>query len=62
EPPSSGEVVVVVGPEGGIAPAELAELEAAGAERLRLGPTVLRSATAGTVAAAVLLARTARWA
>lgn len=60
-PPSAGEVVVVVGPEGGIAPTELAELTSAGAEPLRLGPTVLRSATAGTVAAAVVLARTPRW-
>ncbi|MBO0826662.1 MAG: 16S rRNA (uracil(1498)-N(3))-methyltransferase [Streptosporangiales bacterium] len=61
DPPASGDVVVVVGPEGGIAPTELAELTGAGAEPLRLGPTVLRSATAGTVAAAVLLARTPRW-
>lgn len=62
DPPVSGEVVVVVGPEGGIAPGEMDAFAAAGAEPLRLGPTVLRSATAGTVAAAVLLARTPRWA
>lgn len=60
-PPPSGEIVVVVGPEGGITADELAALIAAGAEPLRLGPTVLRSATAGTVAAAVVLARTSRW-
>lgn len=61
-PPTAGAVVVVVGPEGGITPDEMKQLTAAGAGALRLGPTVLRSSTAGTVAAAVLLARTARWA
>ena len=61
QPPSSGEVVVVVGPEGGITPQELAVLADAGAPAYGLGPTVLRTSTAGTVALAVLLARTARW-
>jgi 16S rRNA (uracil1498-N3)-methyltransferase len=54
-------VLIVVGPEGGQTEDESAALAAAGARRFHLGPTVLRSATAGTVAAAVVLARTPRW-
>jgi 16S rRNA (uracil1498-N3)-methyltransferase len=60
-PPPDGELIVVVGPEGGISPAESALLAAAGAMPHRLGPSVLRTSTAGAVAAAVLLSRTARW-
>jgi len=59
--PEAGTLVVIIGPEGGIAPEETAELTAAGALSCRLGPSVLRTSTAGAVAAAVLLARTARW-
>lgn len=59
--PTSGSVLVVVGPEGGIAPDELAELEDAGALAVRLGPEVLRTSTAGVVAVGALLARTPRW-
>jgi 16S rRNA (uracil1498-N3)-methyltransferase len=59
--PDSGTVLVVVGPEGGVTEAERATLVAAGAVPARMGPTVLRAATAGTVAAALLLAATARW-
>jgi len=59
--PAAGEVVVVVGPEGGVTPDELAAFAAAGAPAYRLGPTVLRTSTAGTAALAVLLARTDRW-
>ncbi|MEU0451606.1 16S rRNA (uracil(1498)-N(3))-methyltransferase [Streptomyces sp. NPDC006129] len=61
ELPSPGEIVLVVGPEGGVAPEELALFEEAGAEAYRLGRSVLRTSTAGTAAAAVLLARTGRW-
>ena len=60
-PPAEGEVVVVVGPEGGLSPEELAAFTEAGATAYRLGPTVLRTSTAGTAALAVLLARTRRW-
>lgn len=60
--PADGEVVLVVGPEGGLTAAELDALLDAGARGLRLGPTVLRSATAGTVAAATVLSRSTRWA
>ena len=56
-PPAEGSVVVVVGPEGGLSPEELAAFTEAGATAYRLGPTVLRTSTAGTAALAVLLAR-----
>jgi 16S rRNA (uracil1498-N3)-methyltransferase len=55
--PASGEVVVVVGPEGGLTDAELT---AFGVEPVRLGDTVLRTSTAGVAAAAMLLGRS-RW-
>jgi len=60
--PAHGEIVLVVGPEGGITPAETAALTTAGAVAARLGPTVLRASSAGVVAASVVLSRTARWA
>jgi 16S rRNA (uracil1498-N3)-methyltransferase len=59
--PAGGEIVVVVGPEGGLTDDEIATLTAAGGRAARLGPTVLRTSTAGTAAAAVLLSRTGRW-
>jgi 16S rRNA (uracil1498-N3)-methyltransferase len=59
--PSAGSVVIVVGPEGGVADAELDSFVAAGAVAVRLGPTVLRTSSAGAAAAAVLLSRTPRW-
>lgn len=59
--PADGEIVLVVGPEGGISLAELETLSAAGAGVFRLGPTVLRASTAGAAAASVLLAATGRW-
>jgi 16S rRNA (uracil1498-N3)-methyltransferase len=54
------EIVVVVGPEGGIADEELAALSDAGGVLVRLGDTVLRSSTAGVAALAVICAAT-RW-
>jgi 16S rRNA (uracil1498-N3)-methyltransferase len=50
-----------VRPEGGISPTERATLRDAGAMEARLGPTVLRTSTAGAAAAVILLTRTARW-
>ena len=59
--PETGDMLVVVGPEGGITDEEAAAFRAAGATACRLGPTVLRTSTAGTVAAAILLTRSGRW-
>lgn len=56
-----GSLLLVVGPEGGHSDGEAALLTDAGARPVHLGPTVLRSATAGTVATGVLLSRTPRW-
>lgn len=58
--PAHGDVLVIVGPEGGIGPEELAALEEAGALPVRLGSTVLRSSSAGPAALAVLSAA-GRW-
>lgn len=55
------DIVLVVGPEGGISDDEFAALTAAGARRVRLGPTVLRTSTAGPAAIAVLSAALGRW-
>ncbi len=59
--PRDGDVVVVVGPEGGIDDGELAQFAAAGAQQVRLGPTVMRTSTAGTAAVAALSAASGRW-
>lgn len=59
--PETGDILLIVGPEGGISPAERVTLREAGAVEARLGPTVLRTSTAGIAAAAVLLSRTQRW-
>jgi 16S rRNA (uracil1498-N3)-methyltransferase len=59
--PVTGEIVLVVGPEGGIDDAELAAFTRAGAASVRMGPTVLRTSTAGAVAAGVILAAGPRW-
>ncbi|MER6959053.1 MULTISPECIES: 16S rRNA (uracil(1498)-N(3))-methyltransferase [unclassified Streptomyces] len=59
--PAEGEIVLVVGPEGGVSPDELALFEEAGAKAYRLGRSVLRTSTAGTAAAALILGRTGRW-
>jgi 16S rRNA (uracil1498-N3)-methyltransferase len=59
--PGSGEVVLLVGPEGGISPQETELLAGAGALGVRLGPTVLRASSAGAVAAALVLSAAGRW-
>jgi 16S rRNA (uracil1498-N3)-methyltransferase len=60
ELPPSGDVLLIVGPEGGVTPEELSAFIAAGAVVVRLGPNVLRSSSAGPAALAVLSA-VGRW-
>nr|WP_300340897.1 16S rRNA (uracil(1498)-N(3))-methyltransferase [Actinomyces sp.] len=59
--PERGTLAVVVGPEGGISAEETAALEDAGATTVRLGPHVMRTASAGPVALAVLAQRAGLW-
>ncbi|MGW7444499.1 16S rRNA (uracil(1498)-N(3))-methyltransferase [Kitasatospora sp. NPDC054795] len=59
--PEGGDIVLVVGPEGGVSPEELAAFAEAGAKPYRLGSSVLRTSTAGVAAGALLLGRTGRW-
>jgi 16S rRNA (uracil1498-N3)-methyltransferase len=54
-------LVLIVGPEGGIADDEIAALAEAGATAVRLGPTVLRTSSAAAVALGALGALTRRW-
>lgn len=58
---AAAEVALVVGPEGGVSPAELDACTAAGAVPVRLGHHVLRASTAGPAALAVLQHRLGRW-
>lgn len=59
--PAAGEIVVVIGPEGGIDPAEVDRFTAAGARLVRLGTPVLRTSTAGAAALAALAVTLGRW-
>ena len=59
--PDGRDLVLVVGPEGGISAEELDRLTEAGAERVLLGDTVLRTSTAGPAAIAVLSVALGRW-
>ena len=59
--PDGRDIVVVVGPEGGLTDGELTRFADAGAELVRLGDTVLRTSTAGPAAIAVLNAGLGRW-
>jgi 16S rRNA (uracil1498-N3)-methyltransferase len=60
--PIQGDLLLIIGPEGGISTQELEQFAEAGAQVVRLGPTVLRTSTAGTVAAGIVMSRTTRWA
>lgn len=55
------DIVLVVGPEGGIADHELNAFAGAGASVARLGAGVLRTSTAGPAALAVLNIKLGRW-
>jgi 16S rRNA (uracil1498-N3)-methyltransferase len=59
--PDAGDLLVVVGPEGGVSDDELAAFEAAGAQPARLGAPVLRTSTAGAAACAALSVLLRRW-
>jgi 16S rRNA (uracil1498-N3)-methyltransferase len=59
--PDARDLVLVVGPEGGIAPAEFDLLYSVGAIGARLGDGILRTSTAGPAAIAVLSAKLGRW-
>jgi len=55
------DVLVVVGPEGGLSDNERGMFADAGADIVRLGPSVLRTSTAGVAALGAILSRTGRW-
>ncbi|MEV6346599.1 16S rRNA (uracil(1498)-N(3))-methyltransferase [Actinoplanes sp. NPDC051851] len=59
--PGSREIVLIIGPEGGISDAEVTLFRDSGALPVRLGPSVLRTSTAGVAALAVLATRLTRW-
>jgi 16S rRNA (uracil1498-N3)-methyltransferase len=59
--PEAGEIVLVVGPEGGISDAELDVFREAGGVPVKLGDAVLRTSTAGVAALSVLATRLGRW-
>ncbi|MFC4856571.1 16S rRNA (uracil(1498)-N(3))-methyltransferase [Actinophytocola glycyrrhizae] len=59
--PDTGDLVLVVGPEGGVSESETEALLTAGAQAARLGPTVLRASTAAAAAIATLGVLTPRW-
>ena len=57
----SGKLALVVGPEGGISDEELVQLEKAGAKRVHLGESILRTSTAGVAAIAAIQALTGQY-
>lgn len=59
--PTAGDLLLVVGPEGGVSAEELDALTAAGARPVRLGAEVLRASTAAAVALGALGVLTERW-
>jgi 16S rRNA (uracil1498-N3)-methyltransferase len=59
--PQRGDLLLVVGPEGGVTETEIDALVAAGARPVRLGAEVLRASTAAAVALGALGVLTPRW-
>jgi 16S rRNA (uracil1498-N3)-methyltransferase len=60
-PSDPSPIAVVVGPEGGLSEQELEALVAAGATRVRMGPGVMRTSSAGPVALALLHQKLGHW-
>lgn len=58
---TAGEIMLVVGPEGGLDDSEIAALTAVGATSVLLGPEVLRTSSAAAVALGAIGALTSRW-
>lgn len=56
-----GDVMVIVGPEGGLTETEIDTLESVGARSARMGPSVMRASTAGTVALGAIMVALGRW-
>jgi len=61
EQSAADDIVLIVGPEGGVSETEAERLIQAGAVQARLGPSVLRASTAGAIAGALVLSATGRW-
>lgn len=59
--PGTGEICLIVGPEGGISDEEISAFEHAGAQVASLGDSVLRASLAGAIGVGVLSTRL-RWA
>jgi 16S rRNA (uracil1498-N3)-methyltransferase len=59
--PHWGDIVLVIGPEGGISDGEMETFTEAGAVPVRLGDEILRTSTAGVAALSVLSVRLGRW-
>ena len=57
----AAELLLVIGPEGGIGDEELQMLADCGAQPVRLGPGVLRTSTAAAVALGAIGVLTSRW-
>ena len=55
--PEIRSLAIVIGPEGGITPEEIAEMEKAGAQTVTLGPRILRTETAGMAVIAALMSQ-----
>jgi 16S rRNA (uracil1498-N3)-methyltransferase len=60
EPPTDA-VTLLIGPEGGLSPAEIAQARKAGFTSVRLGPRTLRTETAGVAALAAVQALWGDW-
>jgi 16S rRNA (uracil1498-N3)-methyltransferase len=55
------DLLIVIGPEGGLSDSERVLFAESGADLVRLGPSVLRTSTAGVAALGAVMVRTGRW-